>query len=215
MNADSWRDLLQQHLDGELSRDELLPRLPTSELPAVERLLAGVAALTPLAAPPALTSRLCDALLLESRPGHRPRPRPRPRWRRLASTAGLIAAALLLTLGIGKAPVRVARLSDPMVSRGEPPIEPLRHSVEKAGTALARITSRTAERMGDGALVPPPVSPTLPPMGATIEPPLEPLREASAGVQSGLAPMTDSARRAVELFLRDLPGSRTTNPKPG
>ncbi|MBY0229183.1 MAG: hypothetical protein K2W96_07900, partial [Gemmataceae bacterium] len=54
----------------------------------------------------------------------------------------------------------------------------------------------------------------LPPMG-TLEPgplpeppSLGPLADAAGDVQAGLAPVADSARRAVNLFFRDLPMGR-------
>jgi hypothetical protein len=49
-------------------------------------------------------------------------------------------------------------------------------------------------------------SPALPNVDLTaMEPPTRPLREAGEGVSEGLEPVTTSARRAVDLFLRELP----------
>jgi hypothetical protein len=42
-------------------------------------------------------------------------------------------------------------------------------------------------------------------LGPPLEPPARSLREATESVSTGLEPVTDSARRAVGLFLRDLP----------
>jgi hypothetical protein len=47
-----------------------------------------------------------------------------------------------------------------------------------------------------------------------LEPPARPFREATETVSTGLEPVTDSARRAVGLFLRDLPPVESPG-KPG
>jgi hypothetical protein len=96
---------------------------------------------------------------------------------------------------------------------------PLRGSVAEAGTAMAALTSRTASETVDQTRSLLPLLPTstvevLSAGPAPLEPPLEPLREASAGVSAGLAPVAESARRAVGLFFRDLPMGRTGAPVP-
>jgi hypothetical protein len=87
----------------------------------------------------------------------------------------------------------------------------LNQSVEEARSALVALVNRTAdETLGPGkALLPTalPVSP-LPAPDAwqqTLEPPVESLREAQQNVALGLEPVTNSARRAVNLFLREMP----------
>jgi hypothetical protein len=87
----------------------------------------------------------------------------------------------------------------------------LRDSVAEAGSAVASLTSRTAgATLGEtAALLPLVAGPALPPLGEEVEPmvepPTRPFRAAGAGVSAGLEPVADSARRALGLFLRDLP----------
>jgi hypothetical protein len=88
----------------------------------------------------------------------------------------------------------------------------LRESAEELGGAVASLTSQTAdETMGQTRwLVPRMSSPSLPKVDLeSIEPPTRPLREAGEGVSAGLEPVTSSARRAVDLFLRELPPMET------
>jgi hypothetical protein len=91
----------------------------------------------------------------------------------------------------------------------------------EAGTAVVSLTSRTASETVDRTsvlfpLIQQTALESLDPMTTPLDPPLEPFREATAGVSAGLAPVADSARRAVGLFLRDLPvGRPATDKKPG
>jgi hypothetical protein len=74
------------------------------------------------------------------------------------------------------------------------------------------LTSQTAdETMGETRwFVPKVPSPVLPKVDLeSIESPTRPLRAASEGVSAGLEPVTSSARRAVDLFLRELPPMET------
>jgi hypothetical protein len=45
----------------------------------------------------------------------------------------------------------------------------------------------------------------VPVIETPMDPPLEPIREAGERVASRFQPLTDPARRAVNLFFRDLP----------
>lgn len=206
-----WQNLLQDFLDKTSLE---MPEPPTEhDRHAVERLLLGLDRLTPPAPPADLAARITARLCAE-RSSHR----PRYRWRKIAPLVGLaVAASLLLALGI--------RLIWPVGTDSAPPItpitqaEPFRESIGRAGTALATLTTQSAGAtvettssvfplVNPQALQP---MPTVPP----IEPALEPFREASTGVSTGFAPVTDSAQRAVRLFLRDLPVVRSTPNKPG
>ena len=127
-----------------------------------------------------------------------------------------VPASLLLALGTRLAwPVREVPPATTAVVRAEP----FRDSLGRAGTALSSLTTRSAESTVENTssvfpLVNPQALQPMPPM-PPLEPPLEPFREASTGVSTGLAPVTDSARRAVLLFMRDLPVVRSTPNKPG
>lgn len=201
-----WQELLQEYLDGE--RLEAPVASSESDRDAVERLLAGLDRLVPAAPPADLAARITASLHREARDQRR------RRLRRFAPLVGLVAAAsLLLVLGLQIAwPVR----DDPAPQHAIARAEPFRDSIGRAGTALASLTTQTAESTVENTLPLLPLvnSQAIPPM-PTIEPPLEPLREASTGVSTGLAPVTDSAQRAVRLFMRDLPVLRSTPHKPG
>jgi hypothetical protein len=215
MNCPAWQDLLQQHLDGQAgpaALDRHLRDCPDCAAGAadVRRLLAGLALLRPPTPPADLADRLVARLCAEARARQ-----VRPWRRRLAALAGLAAAAVvLLALGLWFSWPITGRPLDPQATQGprphEPPGPPLREPVARAGQAVAALTSRTAGDTVDRTttLFPlvgrSPLDP-LPKEPADVGPKLEPLREAADGVSAGLAPVTDSARRAVNLFFRDLP----------
>ena len=196
-----WQDQLQEFLDGEGRGVPIAPSARDRD--AVERLVNGLDRLTPPAPPADLGIRITARLQAEARDRHR--------WQRsrFAPLIGLVAAAsLLLFLGF--------RLASPVRDVPTPPdtltqTEPFRDSIGRAGTALASLTTQTAETTVENSsslfpLVSPQALPTMP----TIEPNVEPFREATTGVSTGLEPVTDSARRAVRLFMRDLPVVRST-----
>jgi hypothetical protein len=86
----------------------------------------------------------------------------------------------------------------------------LRESVREAGSALTSLTNRTADEVVEVTRkmipnVPTPTFPTIDPMGTIVEPPGRSLAQAGQAVADGLEPVTSSARRAVGLFLRDVP----------
>jgi hypothetical protein len=82
-------------------------------------------------------------------------------------------------------------------------------NVEEATSAVASLARRTAnETMSDGQLLVPSVTLGMPPaevVGPPLESPAQSLRETGQGVATGLEPVTTSARRALDLFLRDIP----------
>src|SRR5260370_41476734 len=96
----------------------------------------------------------------------------------------------------GKEPVRVP-----------PAGATLDQDVEEAGSALAALTRRAAgETLDQSRRLLSDMTPAVRPDEALQpppEPPTQSLREAGQGVSSGLEPMASSARRAVNLFLRD------------
>src|SRR5207244_1019716 len=91
-----------------------------------------------------------------------------------------------------------------LVPSSRRPVVPssLREGFAEAGGALAALTRRTAEEAaGRGRLLLPDVAVPDPwPAVAAL-----PLGGARQGLAEGLEPVTTSARRAVSLFLRDLP----------
>jgi hypothetical protein len=140
--------------------------------------------------------------------------------RRRYTSLGVLAAAAAVLVAVGfrfLQPVNEkAEPSDPgrFIAKAPEKTAPgFRDSVAEASNAVASLTSRTASETMDqtASLLPLLPSPTLEPI-STGPASIEPLREASAGVSAGLSPVTDSARRAVGLFLRDLPMGRTESP---
>jgi hypothetical protein len=218
MSCRAWEDLLQRHLDGERSED--LPRhlldCPhcSPHKADLTRLLAGLARLAPPSVPAGLTDRVTVALVREART------RERSRWRgRVAAFAALAAAAVLAAVGLYSWPrAEKGRPVDggtPHV-QAEPP-SPLRDNVALAGGAVVSLTKNTAKDTSEqsSALLSAVKDSTDPltKVQAPVEPQLDaPVREAAGNVSNGLAPVTDSARRAVGLFMRDLPVGKGDRP---
>jgi hypothetical protein len=221
MSCRAWQDLLQQHLDdagppGALARH--LHDCPdcAARRGEVERLLRGLAQLHRPEPPAALADRLTSRL------GAEVRARRARAWRRLVPRAGLaVAAAVLVALSlwswwpiVGQPRAQKAPPADPgeKQRRDESPPGPPRDPMAEAGQAVASLGQRTASTTLDRTttLLPLVRDPALDPLNvpAPAEPKLEPLREAADGVSAGLAPVADSARRAVNLFFRDLPMGR-------
>jgi hypothetical protein len=139
---------------------------------------------------------------------------------RRRAIVGALAASLLAALGVRfsftarNQPLverAVVKVSPPTVVDSSPPISapaPLRDTVTEARDAVASLTSRTAdEAMGQTRFLLPIVpgrsiaKMEMPP----ADTPARPLREAGENFTAGLGPVASSARRAVDLFLRDIP----------
>jgi hypothetical protein len=101
-----------------------------------------------------------------------------------------------------------ARAPSPALHNAEAAVPPLRNAVAEAGEAVASLTSRTAdEAVGQTRLLLPfkPGQSLADLDLAPPEAPAKPLREAGENFTAGLGPVASSARRAVDLFLRDIP----------
>ncbi len=211
MTCPECSDRLQQWLDGR-TRDAA-PGDPPALCPAcaewaaaARRLDCGLRLLTPPTPPPHLAERIVAGVAVRRR-----------RRYRVVFWAGAAAAAAAVLLSsspgrlIGETPRPRRRPPKAPVPRRvpEPPRPYPGESVEEAGSAVASLTSRTADETvaKTKGLIPVIVDPSLGKFD--LQPPLDPpartLREAGEGVSSGLEPVADSARRAVGLFLRELP----------
>ena len=139
--------------------------------------------------------------------------RARRRW--LAAAA--VAASLLLAVSLGysllsKKTVAVSP-GPPAADNGGRASEATpspRASVAEAGDAVAALSRKaTDETVEQTRLLWPVVSAPISFDGVELSTPLDPsaqsLREAGQNVSTGLEPVTTSARRAVNLFWRDLP----------
>lgn len=221
MNCPASHDLLQQGLDGTPIEspewNEHLRGCPECRAleSASRRLQDGLRLLAAPLPPAELAERIAERVLLDRR---RARRRARRRWAvTLALAAGLFIVLAARLDWRGERAAHPAKTSEPSVKhempKGVPGDSPtLRESAEELGEAVASLTNQTAdETMGQTRwLVPKVPSPALPKVDLeSLEPPTRPLREAGEGVSAGLEPVTNSARRAVDLFLRELPPMET------
>jgi hypothetical protein len=140
-------------------------------------------------------------------------------------TGAAVAAGLLLAVLFARSPhpAPPAEISDNLAELRQPTdqqVAPsLNHSVEEAGRAVVSLTRRAAdETVGQGRWLFPVVVPSAAlesrPAQPALEPPAQSLREMTQGMTAGLEPVTTSARRAVDLFLREIP-PRGVERKPG
>jgi hypothetical protein len=230
MTCSDSHELLQQRLDGDpiADRGELDRHL--ADCPAcrdlyasAQRLQECLQSLTSPIPPTDLSQRILVRWLEEHR--------VRARRRRRLLTGMAIAAALFVAVFLGYSRWRhpaelktdrsdttvrdhvTPRFADSAIPRVE--TEPsLNRRMEEAGSALIALMNRTAdETVGQGkvllpAEVPTPLFELANPQAMApipLEPPVESLREAQHNVALGLEPVTNSARRAVNLFLREMP----------
>jgi predicted anti-sigma-YlaC factor YlaD len=213
--------LLQRRLDGEpVAGDTALDR-HLAECPAcrerhaaADRLLGeGLPALK-IDPPTALwTGRVVATLLDDQR---------RLRRRTLLRAATAVAAALLLAVLAGwyatrPTPAPVPGPEQQARNQSDPESTPsVGKTVAEAGSAVKSLTSRiadqTVEQVRTILAVSAPTEvgpmPTMPSVAA-IEQPLDPaarsLQETGRGVSTGLQMVTNSARRAFDFFVRELP----------
>jgi hypothetical protein len=215
----AYQERLQQQLDGQpvgwpAALVEHLRDCPACAAlqGAARRLTAGLQKLTPPTPPPDLAGQITARVLADDRSQKTAGRIQRLRW----AVAALVAAAVLLALGLRfrATPTTPPAPEVPDLAAAATP-RPLRDSMEEARTAVAALTNRTADAaVGETAFLLPPVpEPMLPESAAeSLEPSLRPFREAGAEVSSGLEPVTDSARRALQLFLRDQPSEEGAKP---
>ncbi len=216
MNCEQFHTVLQSYLDGADPDPPFAWEHHARACPACDALqaaacsLAGVLKTGKVPVPPAgLAERVALRAVRDFR--------VRRRQRRLLFAGGTaLAACLVLALGIGflsrnPRPGRVGQPAGPLTrTRTEPASGgSLPEEVARAGSAVAELTTRTADESLGPTLA---VVADLPRQAfAGMEFPKTPepgggaLREAGIGVSAGLEPLTESARRAVDLFRRELP----------
>jgi hypothetical protein len=213
MTCEEYRDLLNQYLDGGPVADALgdHPRL----CPDCAALYRGASrfkqALGQLK-PPAPPHYLTYYILLDLRDDKRER-----LALRLRGVATLLAAAILLVVGIPtvfwpKPRNEQQAVMQPSVPQVEPALTEkpptLRDTVNQAGQAFGQLTTRTAdETVGQTksfwATFTPPINEWERP--GRLKPDTRPLQETGQSAVVALEPMTNSARRAFDRLLHDLP----------
>jgi hypothetical protein len=220
MNCSEFQELLQQRLDGE-------PHAVSSEFERHLKICSSCRELEFAA------SRLIEALNARVSPVPREGLRgqivasvlaqidsqrlTQRRWRQNALAAWAVAAGLLVAAIVGYSwwssrPLPVSPGSDTWVKKEEQPA-PMRRSLnfQEAGSNLVALVNRTAdETLGQSRVLLPQgmAAPNLPvtePWQPTLEPSTQALRDAQDGVAVGFEPVTSSARRAVSLFLQEIP----------
>ena len=126
------------------------------------------------------------------------------------AAAGLLLTALLAYQHYDRqAPVPAPPMAQVQPSTGQRLPVSLQASVREAGSALVALVERTADEAVEQGRVLFPT--TLPPQATfdsgtlPFDPPVRSLREAGQGLSAGLEPVATSARRAMDLFLREVP----------
>ncbi len=213
MNCSFAHEWLQRRLDGESVEESPLWSAHLHECPdcsvlveAAQRLQQGLQRWPDPAPPLGLEARIIEAVFLDRRR------RMRQRWvMGLALAAGIVLALIVRFHGMRLSP-SIEREPDESASVPVLPKEEaaptLRDSAAELGEVFTSLTSQTANETVEQtrrwvSQVP---SPTLPKVDLlSAEATARPLREAGQGVSEGLEPVTNSARRAVGLFLRELP----------
>jgi hypothetical protein len=222
MNCHDAHELLQQSLDGTpIESPEWLAHLrqcgDCRALAAAGRRLQDGLRLLAAPSPPAdLVTRIAERVLLDRRRACR---RARRRWAvSLALATGLFVALALrldwrgLPTGTEVHPPAPVVKNTPTLK--EKPAPTLRESAAELGEVFTALSNQTADetvgqtrRWVSAATLSPEfrVLTDATPNSELRTPNSELLQAAGEGVSEGLEPVTTSARRAVGLFLRELP----------
>jgi Putative zinc-finger len=222
MTCSDFQELMLDELDGLEPANRSSLELHLAGCPAcrawqaaTSRLQHGLGLLTTPLPPPALSRRIAVRLIQDYR--------TRRRRRFLLTTA---AAAVILAMAFSTRFLLfppdsriVARKGSELLvpsEIGSNPVGPsrdgiptVRESLSEVGSAMASAAARTADATMAQSRIFLPLVPASPltslPSPPAMETPTQSLLEAGQGVSDGLAPVADSAKRAFDLFLRDLP----------
>jgi Putative zinc-finger len=205
MNCADFERRLQDRLDGAAAAgpaglDEHLAACPAcrERQAAARRLEEGLRLLAAPAPPAGLAERITARALAERRARLRLR-------QRLRTTLAVAASLLLVLVTVRDRPPAPEPLPVAAVGEDGPPPS-LREDFAEASSAMVDLTRRTAdETVGQGRLFVPVVVARPDGMDIAALPSGKSLREAGQGVSTGLEPVTDSARRALDLFLNEIP----------
>jgi len=225
MNCSEFQNWLQERLDGEAANgndtDGHLPVCSSCrELEAAAgRLVRVLKTRVPPMPPSEMTDQIVSLVVSDLAYQHQ----IRKRWNRRLATTAALAASVVLAIAWGYSWWQTNRKPGPsnpeLVATQEEKSAPAQPrpslNIQEAGSAFVALVNRTAdETVGQGrVLLPQGVS--APALSASqdwqpsLEPGAESLREAQEGVALGFEPVTSSARRAVNLFLREIPPMET------
>jgi hypothetical protein len=230
MTCRQWENWLDDRLEGQATPawEQHAAHCPecAARLRDADRLLLALKQQAPLPVPVSLQARLMQSVLLDQQQ----RARPRLLGRARVGSAALLAALLLLAVASyllwyrsseGPRVVQGPRLDQEPRVVLDPPVEPpllppeselpWRHNMQRAGQVMASLTVRTAgEAVESTSSLWPMSGVEWPSVQLPPTPPVEPLRSAGQRLSAGLEPVTDSARRAMNRFWRDLPLGRRT-----
>jgi hypothetical protein len=215
MNCAEFQELLQQRLDGEPVADSgemdrhLTACASCRELEMLASRMTKVLKARAILSP---SKRLSDQIVsqvlveLDSQ-------QVRRRWTRRVFAVSSLAAGLLLAAFMGYSWLRTREgpTSNTVTKNDGLPASKSGHAplnLKEAGSTLVALVNRTAdETVGQGRVLLPQEVPTPDLTVADNWQPALPsqaIRDAQDGVAVGFEPVTDSARRAVNLFLREL-----------
>jgi len=172
---------------------------------------------SPVAAPAELTDRLVAAVLADSAQVNRTRRLTRGVVSVLAAAACLFLVLGLMyrfALGVHEEAVRPLVENRPNVTEQEPARISVDDNIATAGDALASLARRSASPSVEPAkLLPaPPAISLSDPLPDPTEPAAQSLAEIRQGAWSGFEPVGRTARRAFNLFLREVPVQADKNP---
>jgi hypothetical protein len=206
MNCTEFHDLMQRRLDGETVAygNEIAAHVAVCSncralRSAVQRLEIGLRAM-PRPLPPI---GLADSIVASVVADRRAVRRRGYAVRVIAALAAAVLIAVLIGQWFGRSKPNAIVPDDArlVVLPQEP--EPPRPgpSLRESMTEVAQLTMHSADETVRN-FIPKRPAPTA---GSS---PLESLREAGNSVTTGLEPVADSAKRALNLFLRDIPAAR-------
>ncbi len=206
----AFEAVVQRVLDGEFAHDRLGDRHVQS-CPACRDLLKATVAFAAFPTPvPKPSVGLNQRVLLTVLHDRRQRRQRRQRRLLVGGSALAMAACLFISLGVyftqtGSKPTPEIVEVAPM----PPTLNALRvtDQVAEAGSAITAMTRRATEQAMRPTRALFPVDPMAVPqidLPTTMEPATESLAALPSAAKSGLEPITDGTRRAVNLFLRDV-----------
>jgi hypothetical protein len=214
MNCTEFHDLLQRRLDGDTiaERGEIATHAAACAdcrawLAVVQRLETSLHALPRPILPIGSADKIVASVLADQRAR---------RWQRYTvRTVGAMAAAVLIAVLLGQwmgkrepdgavsSISRSAQVVQATVPQREQ--ERIGPSLRESVTGVAQLTIHTADETVRTFL---PDTRANDPKPSPLTASVTSLREAGNSVTTGLEPVADSAKRALNLFLREVPPSR-------